>query len=93
MQVDSVAKMHFGCGFSSYQLVNGKNPNLPNITSDHLPALEGSTSSETLARHLDTLHCARRGFIMFESEERILRALQGKVRTSEQVFSNSDRVY
>ena len=32
--------------FSSYQLVLGKNPNLPNIMTEKLPALQGVTSSE-----------------------------------------------
>ena len=31
-------------GFSSHQLIFGKNPNLPGIMTDGLPALEGSTS-------------------------------------------------
>ena len=33
------------CGFSSYQLVYGKNPNLPLVMTDNSPALEGSTVS------------------------------------------------
>ena len=32
-------------GFSSFQLVFGKQPNLPNIISDKLPALEAVTTS------------------------------------------------
>ena len=43
-------------GFSSHQLIFGKNLNLPNIIKTDLPALEGSTSSETLSRDLNTLH-------------------------------------
>ena len=47
-----------------------KNPNLPNIMSDHVPALEGSTSSEIFAKHLNTSHFARRAFIQSESDEK-----------------------
>ncbi|CAC5412222.1 unnamed protein product [Mytilus coruscus] len=42
-------------GFSSHQLVFGLNPNLPNILKDTLPALEGRTSSEEFAKHLNIL--------------------------------------
>ena len=40
-------------GYSSYQVVFGKNPNLPKIMADHVPALRGSTTSEILAEHLE----------------------------------------
>lgn len=43
-------------GYSSFQLVYGSNPNVPNIMTDKLPALEGTTSSEVLAVHLNVLH-------------------------------------
>ena len=39
-------------GFSGFQLVLGQNPNLPNIMTDGLPALHGTTSSEILEKHL-----------------------------------------
>ena len=39
-------------GFSSYQLVFGRNPNLPNVMSDKPPAFTGPTTSETLEKHL-----------------------------------------
>ena len=79
-------------GFSSYQLVFGKNPNLPNIMNDNLPALQGSTSSEILSEHLNALHAARQAFVKSEADERI-RALRSKVRVSEQVYKYGDRVY
>lgn len=37
-------------GFSSYQLIFGKNPSLPGIMNGGLPALEGSTNSKTFAQ-------------------------------------------
>jgi hypothetical protein len=40
-------------GFSSQQLVFGKNPNLPNIMQAELPALEGITCSEAFLKHLN----------------------------------------
>ena len=70
-------------GFSCHQLVFGENPNLPNLINDNLPALEGTMSSEVFARHLNTLHAARRVFIQTEADERMTRALRNKVRASE----------
>ena len=80
-------------GYSCHQLVFGKNPNLPNIMSDTLPALQGSTSSEVFAQHLNDLHAARRAFIQTEADERVRRDLRNKVRASEQVFEHGDRVF
>ena len=60
-------------GFSSRQLIFGKNPSLPGIMTNGLPALEGSTSSETFAQHLNALHDARRAYIQTETDERIRR--------------------
>lgn len=67
-------------GFSSHQLVFGKNPKLPEILTDQLPALDSTTSSEKFASHLNALHAPRRAFIESEADERIRRALRTKVR-------------
>jgi transposase InsO family protein len=72
-------------GFSSYQLVLGRNPNLPNIVTDAPPALEGLTKSEIFAKHLNTLHAARKAFVESEACERIRRALRSKICASEQI--------
>ena len=58
-------------GFSPYQLVLGRNVNLPTVLSDKLPALEGHTESPTVAEHLSSLQLARKAFIMTESFEKI----------------------
>ena len=80
-------------GYSSYQLVLGRNPSFPNITSATPPALEGVTHSESLAKHLNTLHATRKAFIESETCERIRRALRSKIRASEQSYKHGDRVY
>ena len=51
--------------------VFGTNPNLPNIMTDNLPALQGATSSEILAKHLQALHESCEAFIQSEADERI----------------------
>lgn len=58
-------------GFSPYQLVYGRNPKLPCTMSDELPALEGTTSSEMVAKHINASHSARKAFIAAETSERI----------------------
>ena len=80
-------------GFSSHQLIFGKNPSLPGIMTDGLHAFEGSTSSETFAQHLNALHDARKAYIQTETDERIRRALRGKVRAAEETYVNGDAVY
>jgi transposase InsO family protein len=50
-------------GFSSFQLVFGKNPRLPDVFNASLPELEGKTQSEVIAMHLNTLQNARKAFI------------------------------
>ncbi len=79
-------------GFSSHQLVFGKNPNLPSIMCDGLPALEGLSSCEVISKHLSSLHVARKAFVESETSERIRRALRIRVRTAELRYEPGDRV-
>lgn len=80
-------------GFSSHQLVFGRNPNLPNIMNDNIPALDGCTTSQSFAKHLNALHASRQAFIQTEAEKRIRRALRTKIRAAEKIFENSDSVF
>ena len=80
-------------GFSSYQLVFGQNPNLPNVMTAELPALEGTSTSEMLVQHLNGLHAARKAFIESEADERIRRALRCKIRASEECYGPGDLIY
>ena len=75
-------------GFSPYQLVYGRNPKLPSTLSDELPALEGTTSSEMVAKHLNASHSARKAFIAAEASEKIRRALRHKVKSTGKSFKN-----
>ena len=80
-------------GYSSYQFVYGKNPNLPNVLVDEPPCLSNSTFSETFAKHINALHEARKSFLETENSERIRRALCHKIRTSCENFEHGDKVY
>ena len=80
-------------GYRSHQLVFGQNPSVPGIMTDKLPALEGTTTSEVFAKHLNALHEARKAYIQTEANERIRRALRTKVRAAEQIYDHGDVVY
>ena len=68
-------------GFSPYQLVFGKNPSLPSILNNKLPALEGVSASKLVADHINALHQARQEMIKLEASEKIRRAIKSKTRT------------
>ena len=80
-------------GFSSFQIVLGKNPELPNIVTGKLPSLQGSSSSEILVSHLNALHSARRAFVQCECDEKIRRALRHQVRAVDEIFYPGDKVF
>ena len=80
-------------GYSSYQIVFGTNPKLPNVMTDRVPALESGKDNMSFNRHISALHTARQEFVKTESSERIKRALRSRVRASEKVFQTGDRVY
>ncbi|XP_057305251.1 uncharacterized protein LOC130642182 [Hydractinia symbiolongicarpus] len=81
-------------GYSPNQLVFGHNVNTPTILTDHLPALEPTTSSEIVRKNLSALHKARENFIKAESSERIKRALRHNVRTySDETYLNGEKVF
>ena len=80
-------------GYSPYQLVFGKNPNLPNILTDGPPAWEESTVSEKLREHLKALHGCRKSFMESESSERIKRALKAKIRCADISVLPGETVY
>ena len=81
-------------GYSSYQLVFGKNPTLPSVLTNRLPALEGVTGSKLIADHLNALHQARQEVIKLEASEKIRRALKAKTRTHNNIrYLPGDEVF
>ena len=80
-------------GFSPYQLVFGRNPNLPSVLVDKPPALEGTTISAWVGQHITALHTARKAFTEAECSERIRRALRKQLRRNDEKYETGDKVY
>ena len=81
-------------GFSSYQLVFGRNPVLPSVLDNKLPALEGVSESQIIADNLNAQHQARVEMIKAEASEKISRALRAQTRTySNMRYLNGEEVF
>ena len=93
VEENSVYCLQMWNGFSSYQLVFGQNPNLPNVMVDQLPAFEGTTNSDVFAAHINALQSARRAYIEDESSSKVRKALKHKVRASSTKFSTGEKVF
>ncbi|XP_062575311.1 uncharacterized protein LOC134267393 [Saccostrea cucullata] len=85
--------LHNVHGFSPYQLVYGRNPNLPSVLIDRPPALEGSTMSTVVGKHIEALHSSRAAFTKSECSERNRRALRKQTLSSGDQYQNGDQVY
>ena len=81
--VNAKNSLHNVYGYSPNQLVFGRNPNLPSVINDKPPALEGTTSSEVVAKNLNE---ARKAFIENEASEKLRRALRHKIRPTTSII-------
>uniref|UniRef100_M4AZE1 Integrase catalytic domain-containing protein n=1 Tax=Xiphophorus maculatus TaxID=8083 RepID=M4AZE1_XIPMA len=90
MAKNSMQSVH---GYSPHQLVFGQNPNLPSVLIDKVPALEGTTKSEWVAKHISALHAARKAFTEAECSERIRRALKKQLRPIDDRYETGDKVF
>ena len=80
-------------GFSSIQLVTGKNPKLPSILHDNPPALEARSISTAFSERVSAALSARAAFIEVDSSARLRRALCNKIRVHTEVYKQGDKVY
>ena len=80
-------------GFTSFQLVFGKDPKLPNIMTDKLPALEGVTTSESVAAHINALYAGKKAFTEVQCDEKVRKALRHKVRAVERTYKAGEQVF
>ena len=68
-------------GFSPYQSVFGKIPNLPNVLNNKLPILEEIPSTEIICLNLKVMQEAREAFLHSEKSEQLKSALRHHTRT------------
>ena len=79
-------------GFSSFQLVFWKQPNLPNIMTNKLPALEATTTSQSVAAHIIPIYAGRQAFAETMCDEKVRKALRHKVRAVERIYAKEEQV-
>ena len=91
--VNAKNSLHMVSGFSPYQLVYGRNPSLPNVFCNDPPALENKTISKVMLEHLSAMQASRQIFTQKEFSNKISKALNNKIRSSETVFMQGDDVY
>ena len=80
-------------GFSPYQLVFGRQPNLPNIIDEPPNALEEKSRSQSLEENLEAMHACRAAFIKSMNCAKLKQALRSKIRTSDYRYQQGDWVY
>ena len=88
-------KTHFIVyGFSPYQLAISKNPKLPSISNEKVPALTHQPISKIVSNNLDAILKAREGFISIKNSEKIRQTLSHNIISSEDVkYISGDSVY
>lgn len=81
-------------GFSPNQLVFGKNPKVPQISTNKEGSLREKTPSTIVREMLNTLQKAREEYIAAENNNRLKRAIKCKVENSPcTLFKTDDEVY
>ena len=85
--------LHNVHGFSPYQLVFGRNPNLPCVLINKAPANQQPVIQQAAA-NLNAMHKARAAFMQSEASEKIRRALRHNVSSSvDTKYVTGDVVY
>lgn len=67
-------------GFSPYQIVYDRDPNLPSNSINKPSALENKMISKGMQRHLISLQEAQKAYLVSESSERSQRALRKQIK-------------
>ena len=80
-------------GFSPFQLVYGRQPNIPNIIDEPPNVLEIKSHSKALEDQLKAMHECRTAFIKSQNCEKLRQALRTKMRTAQHVYNHGDYVY
>ena len=80
-------------GFSSHQLVFGRNIKLPDILNDPPATWDDDGRGRSFKDILDAIYSTREAFTKKERLEKLKRALKSKIRSNLTVFHRNDQVY
>ena len=80
-------------GFSSFQIVYGRNPRIPGIINSTPASLENDFKSPDVKRHLKNLYASREAFLRADNDERIKRGMSARISSScNEFFQQGDQV-
>ena len=71
----------------------GKQPKLPNVMDDKLPALEGVMTSQSLTGHITAMYAGRKAFTEAMYDKKVRKVLRHNMRTIERVYKQGEEVY
>ena len=80
-------------GFSPSQLVFGKQPQLPSVMSNQLPAQECLSSVKIYTDRVNAIFTARKIFSEIENSNRLNRALKAKIIPKMEHYETGDEVF
>lgn len=80
-------------GFSPHQRVFGRSPNLPSVMSSNPCCMNTEYKSDVIRQHIDLLNETRKAYMTADSSNRIKRALNSRIFTSEAPFYYGEQVY
>ena len=80
-------------GFSPYQLVFGRNPNLPDVLTDDLPALQPRAPLGVVHDHLRALQQAKLAYFETQASQKVKLALSKNIRDVKFIPRCGDRVF
>ena len=80
-------------GWSSYQVIYGKNPKMPCLMTSNIAGLREEVLTEELLQNLNALQQARVEYNKALADNTLKKMIKSKVRRNNDVFHPGDRVY
>ena len=80
-------------GFSSYQLVFGKAPNIPGLTNVSPPMLNDVVEGDVMRKHLNALYSSRQAYVKSESDSKLKLALKSNLRRCSKDLKCGEWIY
>ena len=80
-------------GWSSYQILYGKNPKMPCLMTSNIAGLREEVLTEELLQNLNALQQARVEYNKALADNKLKKMIKSKVRRNQTVFQAGDHVY